>query len=129
MPIIVPFQPSRPFYELETVIENAVYLFDVKWNARDNNDLDTGEALGAWYFDVYDDAGEALICGVKIVCGAYLGRTCTHDLFQRGVFVAVDTEGTRRDPGLDDIGEGKRVEVRYYTLPEVFGAEPDIAIP
>lgn len=129
MPVVIPFQPSRPFYELETVIEDTNYTFDVRWNARDNIDPETGLSKGAWYFDVYDAEGNAIINCVKIVLGAYLGRTCTHRLFTEGAFIATDTEGTRREPGLDDIGPGKRVEVRYYTIPEILGADPSAAIP
>lgn len=129
MPIVIPFQPSLPFYELETVIEERVYLFLVRWNSRDNIDPTTGKPLGAWYFDIFDDEGNAVTSGLKIALGAYIGRTCTHPLFTEGVFVAVDTEGTRREPGLDDIGDGMRVEVRYYTIPEILGSDPDATIP
>jgi hypothetical protein len=131
MPIVIPFQPSRSFYDLETVIGGNEYLFDVKWNPRANIDPDTLVAAGAWAFDLYDGEGNAIVTCVPIVCGAYLGRTADHALFRNGVIVAVDTErrdNIPRDPGLDDIGEGKRVEVRYYTMAEVFGADPDAAV-
>lgn len=119
MPILIPFVPSVPNYRLATIIEDVEYLFDVRWNARDNVDPETGEALGAWYFDVRESDETPIACGLKIVLGTYIGRHVNHTLFRDGVFVAVDTERTRREATLHDLGT--RVQVRRYTIPEIVG--------
>ncbi len=116
MPIQLPLQPGVPFYRLDTVIDDDAYVIDVRWNGRDN------DGAGAWYLDFYDEDETPIVIGVKIVLGAYLGRGTLHRLFQEGVFVAIDTENTRLEATLDDLG--KRVQVRRYTIEEIIGSDP-----
>lgn len=113
MPLILPFVPSVPFYDLDTVIEGVSYTFATRWNTR----------ADAWYFDLYADDGTPIVHNVKIVLGAYLGRTVHHPLFREGVIVAVDTERSRtpREATLHDLGT--RVQVRRYTIPEIVGGD------
>lgn len=109
---ILPFVPSIGNYQFETYIEDVNYVFDVRWNERD----------AAWYFDISDADGKVISSGLKLVIGANVGRYSNNPLFTQGVFAVVDTSGEQRDPGFDDIGIGRRVEVRYYNLGAMAGA-------
>lgn len=102
--LVLPFIASNGNYQFETYIGDKPYVFDVRWNERDE----------AWYFDLSENDGRAIASGLKIVVGTHIGRTSRHELFSRGVFVAVDTEGNHRDATYDDLGT--RVEVRYYPI-------------
>lgn len=107
MALLIPFQPSIPFYRFSTTIENVEYVFDARWNGRDS----------AWYFDVSGVDNTPIVSGVKVVLGTYLGRTVDHPLFRDGVIVAVDTSDAGLDASFDDLGT--RVQVMRLTLDEV----------
>lgn len=107
MAIILPFVPSIPFYEFGTTLDNVEYIFNVRWNGRDE----------AWYFDVNESDGTPIVRGVKVVLGGYLGRWVEHPLFREGVLVAVDLSDAGQDAGFDDFGT--RVVVMRMTLDEV----------
>ncbi|MGN6103662.1 MAG: phage baseplate plug family protein [Kofleriaceae bacterium] len=100
-------------YEFEATIEDVPYKFDVRWNQSDR------DGQGAWYFDLSESDGQTIARGLKIVVGTYIGRNSAHPLFERGVIAAIDTSGEYRDPGFEDLGKGRRVEVRYYTVEDL----------
>lgn len=108
--IVVPFEPSRGAYEFTTRIDDAEYLFAVRWNAH---------PLGGWYFDIADEAGVAespirwFARGLKIVLGCAIGRTNLHPLFVNGQLVAYDTTRQGREATFDDLGT--RVIVVYWS--------------
>jgi hypothetical protein len=101
MMVDIPFQPSIAYYRFGTPIDDASYVFDVRWNSREQ----------AWYFDILEANLTPILYGTKIVLGTYLGRRCEHRLFNRGVFVAIDTTDKGREAAFDDLGT--RVLVRY----------------
>lgn len=117
MPTQIPLVPGDPNYRLETTIDGVPYIMDMRWNSRD----------AAHYMDLYTEDETPIVLGLKLVLGVYLGRYINHTLFRNGAFVMVDTSGQRRDATLDDIGA--RVQLIRYTIPEIFGSEPDLAIP
>lgn len=126
MPTIIPFEPGVPSYRMATVIDGTAYLFDVRWNGRDNIDPVTGEPIGAWWFDILAENETPIAIGLKVALGAYIGRYIQHPLFREGVLVAVDTEGTKREATLDDLGT--RVQVRRYTIAEIVGGDPGAVV-
>lgn len=99
--VILPVVQSLPNYRFACDVEGVQYIFDARWNTRDL----------AWFMDVYDVVEAPIRCGIKIVIGTYLGRSCNHPLFRAGVFMAIDSAGTQRDAGLDDLGA--RVQLVY----------------
>lgn len=103
----VPFVPSIGYYRFGTTLNERPYIFDVRWNSRDES----------WRFDVREVDETLIIAGVKIVLGAYLGRVSGHQLFRDGVFVAVDLSGKRREAAYDDLGT--RVVVEYIPVLEL----------
>lgn len=88
-------------YDFGTTIDNIGYVLKFQWNTKDN----------AWYFSVYDANANAIRTGIKVVLGAFLGKTCQHPLFNNGVFVAVDTGPDNIEPGFNDFGT--RVVMKY----------------
>ena len=113
MPVVLPFSPGAPFYRVSTSMDGSdgpstQYILDVRWNERDK----------AWYFDLLDGSENIIASGLKVVLGAYIGRTSQHPFFRTGVLVAVDSTGQGQDAGYDDLGN--RVQVIRYTLPEMF---------
>lgn len=102
----LPFIPSVPSYRVSTTLSGVVYIFDVRWNTRDE----------AWYFDLLTEDETVIRHGIKIVLGTILaGRVSTR--LPRGAFIAADLSGFGRDAGLDDLGS--RVNVYFYTLEEI----------
>jgi len=107
MPVILPFQPSLPFYRVSTVLDGQTYQLNVRWNSRDE----------AWYFDLLTDEGVMLAAGVKVVLGVFLARRVTSEDRLGGALIASDLSGAELDAGLDDMGT--RVLVYYYSAEEL----------
>lgn len=117
MATIIPFAPSIPFYRFATTLDNVEYVFDVRWNGRDE----------AWYFDVSEADGTAIASGLKIVLGTYFGRWVEHPLFREGVIVAVDLSDAGVDAKFDDLGT--RVVVMRMGLEEVLSLRVTATFP
>lgn len=109
-PVVIPLEPSIPWYRITAALGETSYIFDVKWNARD----------AAWYFDLLEIDETPIAHGLKIVLGTLIGRRIKHPLFQQGVFAALDLTKQWRDAGFDDIGT--RVQLRYYTAYAILAA-------
>ncbi len=109
----IPLIPSEPWYTLTVPLDNpegdgtTAYVFVVRWNERDEH----------WYFDLLEQDNTAILTGVRIVLGTYLGRRSRHPLLRGGVFIAIDTTGEGRDAAFDDLGT--RVVLRYFTVQDV----------
>lgn len=114
---VLPFRPSIGNYRFGTTIGGTPYIFDVRWNSRDNVDRTTGIAKGAFYFDVREENLQPIARGIKIVLGAYLGRRVNHRLFKSGVFAAQDSTNKGREATYDDLGV--RVLIKYIPVPEL----------
>lgn len=100
--------PGLPDQVFTTTIDDAPYVFNLRWNVRDSS----------WRMHIYEEDGITPVrLGMRVVLGTYLGRSSNHPLFTRGVFVVVDTAKTGREAGLDDLGA--RVQVVRYSLTEV----------
>jgi hypothetical protein len=112
---ILPLSPGLPEYRFSTEIGDDSYVFDVRWNRRDQ----------CWYLDLFEADGEtAIFHGVKVVLGANLGRMHRHPLLGRGAFVAVDTSGRSVDATFDDLGT--RVLVIYMPSIEIVAMARDV---
>jgi len=90
----LPFQPAIPAYRFSTSMAGNVYLFDVRWNARDD----------AWYFDMSDDQNVPIVSGVKIVLGILLGGRSRDPRFPDGAMFAMDLTGKGEEAKLEDLG-------------------------
>lgn len=107
MPVILPLVPSIPNYRVSTTLDDTQFIFDLRWNTRDN----------AWYMDVSTEADEIIRYAIKIVRGAPLGRRTADPRFPTGLLVAAASDGSTTEAGLNDLGT--RVQVLYYTVAEL----------
>ena len=102
MPRQLPLVPSIPFYRFGTTLSDVPYIFDIRWNGRDE----------AWYMDILQEDETPIRHGVKIVLGALLGRRSRDPAFPLGVMIAADLSGEGREATFDDLGT--RVAVYQY---------------
>ena len=107
MPIQIPLIPNEFNYTVSTVLGDDEYIFDVRWNGRDS----------AWYFDLYDVAGDLIRAGIKIVLGTPLGARVSDARFPDGLFLASDLSNTGVDAAYEDLGE--RVVLFFYENSEL----------
>jgi len=102
---------SDPFYTITVGLDGRDYLFEFRYNQRENT----------WNLSIFDTAGTALTRGVKVVCAIPLLRhqqTHTPELPQ-GLLMAIPSGTDDSPPGLEDFGEGKRVELMYWSVSEL----------
>lgn len=114
MPVQLPIDAEDPFYRVGVTLNDTPYLFDVRWNGRDN----------AWYFDVLDVTEDPIRCGIKIVLGIPLGCRGVDPRFPSGAIFAEDLSGEGRDATIDDLGT--RVCLYHYSEEEVLGDVEDL---
>jgi hypothetical protein len=98
-----------PFYTLTVTLDGSDYLFDFRYNQR----------ADAWYFDFGLTDGTILLRGIKVVCNrSLLGRFADARL-PPGTLIAFSSTTSNAQPGLLEIGEGKRVQLQYWDAAEV----------
>lgn len=107
MPKLIPLVPSVGFYRFSTALDGVDYIFDVRWNARDN----------AWFFDLLDVDEIMIRAGSKIVLGTLPGRRSAHADFPGGAFFVTDTSNAGLDATYEDLGT--RVTLTYYSREEI----------
>lgn len=108
MPSQLPFVYDPPIYRVSTTLDNEVFIFDVRWNARDE----------AWYFDLYTSEEDLIVGGVRIILGIPLGFKAKSDSrFPNGIIVATDMANTGQEAGYYDLGD--RVLVHFYSQDEL----------
>lgn len=103
----LPLVPSVASYRFGVALNENQYIIDVHWNSREE----------AWYLDWYKEDDTVIAIGLKVVLGAYLGRTKTVPPFSEGSLVAVDTSGESIEATFDDLGS--RVIVRYIPVEDL----------
>jgi hypothetical protein len=107
MPTQLPFIPSEFNYRVNSVVDGVEYIFDVRWNGRDE----------AWYMDLYDVDEDPIRTGMKIVLGSLIGRRSVDPRYPAGAFVASDLSNSGTDATFDDLGV--RVVVFFYSFEEL----------
>lgn len=117
MASVLPLIPSEFNYRVQTTIDGTSYLFDLRWNGRDES----------WYIDVLEVDETPIVQGEKVALGALIGRISTHKLFRRGVLVAVDLSSAGREATYDDLGT--RVVVMWMPLSEVLARRVTATFP
>jgi len=105
--VIVPFIPSIPNYRFATVLDSQTFIFDVRWNGRNNS----------WYFDLLNEDEEPIRNNVRVVLGALLSIRATAEDSPLGIMQALDSSQSGAEAGFDDLGD--RVEVYYYELADL----------
>lgn len=97
----IPIVPDLPHFDFQVELDAITYTLELRWNERDE----------AWYLSVLTAEEEPLLLGRKVVVGAPLWARFRTAGLPPGDVVAVDTQGTDTDPGLEDLG--RRVRLIY----------------
>ena len=107
MPFTIPLRDDLPFFDLHVSLDDATYTLQLRWNVRE----------GAWFMDVLDQQGEALLlAGLRLVASFPLTAYVT-DRKPPGDLVVIDTTGAGADPGRADLGT--RHALVYFTAAEL----------
>lgn len=85
------------FREFETHTSQTLTLDGVRFRL----DTYTNKADGAWYLDIFDGEGDALVQGLALVTGLDLLFPYRYLAVPPGILFVNDHEGEREDPGLD----------------------------
>jgi hypothetical protein len=96
------------FREDETHTSQTLTLDGVRFRL----DTYTNKADGAWYLDIFDGDGVALVQGIALVTGLDLLFPYRHLDVPVGLLFINDHEGERTDPGLDSFFQ--REAALYY---------------
>lgn len=108
--VAIPLDPTvGPHYRVGVTLSGEQFLFDVRWNGRDE----------AWYLDVRADDATAIRTGIRVVLGTLLGGRVVDPRFPPGFLQAVDLTNSGTEATLDDLGT--RVQIYYYPF-EDFGS-------
>jgi hypothetical protein len=100
---------SDPFYTMSVALDGADYFLEWRYNQREDR----------WYFDVSLTDGTILVRGVKVVCSVPLLSRFADSRLPKGTLIALPNEGNNRAPGLNELGEGKRVTLHYVSRSEL----------
>jgi len=103
----LPFIQSDTNYRLVVPLSGVPYLIDVYWNDRDS----------AWYMDLYEADETVILTGIKLALGQIIGRRSRHDFFTQHILRVIDTSGSGKDAGFDDLGG--RIQVMHIPVSEL----------
>ena len=99
--LIVPSSVTDTLYEEVVILENREYTLTFRWSTRDD----------AWYLSIYDQDGNSLALGIRVVINIPLLRRETKATLPKGLLMAVDLSGKDTEPAVDDLGT--RVVLMY----------------
>ena len=104
--ILIPTDES-PNYSQRVKLDDVDYVFRFLWNGRS----------GRWYLSIFSAEEVALIRSLPLeVNRPLLYAYHANAELPSGELVAVATTDSTEPPGLEELGEGKRVELTYYPL-------------
>ncbi len=94
---------TEPFYTQETSLEGSAYSLEFRYSQRE----------GTWYFSLGLPDGTELASGVKVMCNRPLLKRWADVRLPPGDILAVPNDGDDSPPGLEELGEGRRVTLLY----------------
>lgn len=97
--IVIPTRKDIARYSLEVELGGEPFALGFEWNDR----------AGAWFFSLATVDGVVLAAGRRVSVGMPLLFRGASPLLPRGDIEAVDTSGTGRDPGFDELGTRVRL--------------------
>lgn len=106
MSVTIPLRTDLPHYDLQVELDGATYGLEFLWNPRSE----------AWSMTISSADGTVLAAGLRVVVDWAIGKRLKDATLPPGVFMAQDTSGERRDPGLEDLG--RRVLLLYFSQDE-----------
>lgn len=101
-----------PFYSMITNLDGTDYLFEFRYNQRED----------CWYFDLSLTDGTLLVAGIKVVCNRPLLRKFVDTRLPPGTLIALSNTTDASPPGLEELGEDRRVTLIYSPFGEDLSA-------
>ncbi len=92
---IIENDPALYDYSEQVLLDGVLYGLRFRWNHRAN----------AWFMDVSDTSGTALVWGRRLVVGLPLLRQHHALAIPPGEMLILDAENTDHDPRLSELGE------------------------
>jgi hypothetical protein len=93
MALTIPTRTDTGRYRFSIELSGVVFVFVFSFNRRDDH----------WYFDLLDNAGEAIRSGVRVTPNFPLLRQLVQQGRPDGLLFAIDPQGNL-EPGLEDLG-------------------------
>ncbi len=104
-PLQIPVLEGAAFQRQRMALDGAVYTIGLAWN----------QWASYWSFSLWDSEDSPIVLGIRIAVNWPLIRYYKFDpRCPPGEFIAHALTGDGADPGFDDFGIGKRVELTYY---------------
>lgn len=107
--IIVPTDELESFWEQTTTLDGAAYKLRFALNQR----------AACWYLDLLTLEGEAIACGMKLVCHWDLLRSSATPLRPPGRLYVLSKTTDLSTPGLLDFAPDGRCYLVYVTAAEI----------
>ncbi len=98
-----------PFYTQRTDLGRLDYLLTFVYNQRE----------ACWYLTLADIQETVLVSGVKIVCDWDLLQQKSDLRLPPGFLMAISNTLDNTPPDVDELGEGLRVQLYYFTTDEL----------
>lgn len=103
--LVIPTPNDQPYYSQKVRLDGRDYLFHVAYNEREDRR----------YLSIHDEEDEPLVSGIKIIANWPLLRSYRFEpRLPPGELMAIDLTGDDSPPGLNELGEDRRVELNYF---------------
>jgi hypothetical protein len=105
--LLVPTSPGVPFYTQKTRLDGRDYVLTFRYSQREDR----------WYLSLADSEEIPILSGLKLVANWPLLQAYHYDTrVPRGELSAMDLSGDDTPPGLNELGEGLRVQLIYFPV-------------
>lgn len=104
-PLQIPVIEGAAFQRQRIALDGRLYTLGLAWN----------QWASFWSLSLWDSEESPILLGLRIAVNWPLLRYYKYDpRCPQGEIIAHDLTGDGSDPGFDDFGIGKRVELTYY---------------
>jgi hypothetical protein len=98
---------SAPYYTQKTKLDGRDFVLRFSYNQR----------IERWYLSIYDDEDTPLRLGLKLIANWELLQHYRYDdRLPPGELWVMDLTPDGSPPTLDELGEGKRCELTYFSV-------------
>lgn len=105
--LLIPTTPGVPFYTQKTRLDGVDYVLTFRYSQREDR----------WYLSLADNEEVPILSGLKLVANWPLLYSYHYDTrVPPGELFASDLSGDETPPGLNELGEGLRVQLIYFPL-------------
>lgn len=106
---VLPVRAGVPHQQFQVDLDGVPYNVELRWNER----------APAWVMALRDASDTPLLQGVRVCLGPALLPHRRAATFPPGELLAVDTDSSGIDPGLDELGADARVKLVYLDVADV----------